>query len=256
MWFCVCPGGMCFNAHMWNIENKRLWSNAAWWNYACYVMYYNVTHAWRHVFLHMYIWQGLQTIKYPCPWLHAWTKNFGFCVLMFLRTIGCVMVRCALATLLKQGAVEISLLSKKDHFSAVLPVQMQKEDLSSASVPGSGCIVKCVCMWVLGSWSARDASANARHAKRSTGCIILKGWTAWKRLYWVKCCTVQSVKFVSLPLLGKLGTRQYFQKVSSREIVQSTEEWHKHVAVHMKKRICKYMSVCPACRHFVCLTCY
>jgi hypothetical protein len=30
--------------------------------------------------------------------------------------------------------------------------------------------------------------------------------------------------YMSYLLLGKLGTRQYFEKVSSREIVQSTEE--------------------------------
>jgi hypothetical protein len=113
----------------------------------------------------------------------------------------------------------------------------------------SGSIVNCVCMWVLGSWSARDARANARHEKRSTGCIILKGWTAWKRLYWVKYCTVQSVQFVSLPLLGKLGTRQYFQKVSSREIAQSTEEWHKNEVVYIKIRI----STCPSVLHAVTL---
>jgi hypothetical protein len=32
--------------------------------------------------------------------------------------------------------------------------------------------------------------------------------------------------YMSYLLLGKLGTRQYFQKVSTREIMQSREEWH------------------------------
>ncbi len=31
--------------------------------------------------------------------------------------------------------------------------------------------------------------------------------------------------YMSYQLLGKLGTRQYFQKVSTREIMQSREEW-------------------------------
>jgi hypothetical protein len=54
---------------------------------------------------------------------------------------------------------------------------------------------------------------------------------------------------VSYLLLGKLGTRQYFQNVSGWEILQSTEEGHKNDTVYMKERICKYESVRPACRH-------
>jgi hypothetical protein len=53
---------------------------------------------------------------------------------------------------------------------------------------------------------------------------------------------LKDVEFLSLPLLGKLGTKQRFQKVSSLEIVQSTEvtrNWH----ICMKDRISKHVSV-------------
>jgi hypothetical protein len=62
--------------------------------------------------------------------------------------------------------------------------------------------------------------------------------------------------YLSYLLLGKLGARQYFQKVSSRETVQSTEKWHKNDVAWNKIRILNHASVCPACRHFICLTCY
>ena len=41
----------------------------------------------------------------------------------------------------------------------------------------------------------------------------------------ITCPSVlHALTFVSLPLLGKLGTRQDFQKVSTREIAQVTGE--------------------------------
>jgi hypothetical protein len=58
-----------------------------------------------------------------------------------------------------------------------------------------------------------------------------------KRLCWVNFENIarfEIQKFVSLPLLGKQGIRQHFQKVSSREIVQSTDNWHKN-KVGLKK---------------------
>ncbi len=42
---------------------------------------------------------------------------------------------------------------------------------------------------------------------------------------------------MSYLLLGQLGTRQYFQKVSGREIAQSTEEGHKNEVVHTNIRL-------------------
>ncbi len=151
-------------------------------------------------------------------WLHVSTKNFDFCVSMFLCTQGYVLW-CAthLPLCSTKGAVEISLLQQK---TIVPPVQMQKEELSSASVLSVvSSIVKCVCMWVLGS--AQDARANTRHEKRTyfEGLNCLKKALLSKILHCSKC----PIQVVSLQLLSKLGSRQYFQKVSSREIVQSTK---------------------------------
>jgi hypothetical protein len=56
--------------------------------------------------------------------------------------------------------------------------------------------------------------------------------------------------YMSYLLLGKLGTRQHFQKVSGREIAQSTEEGHKHVVVYMKEQ---YSSTYPSVLHAVTL---
>ena len=57
-------------------------------------------------------------------------------------------------------------------------------------------------------------------------------------------------KFVSLPLLGKLGPRQCFQKgfqPRNRAIYrETTQKWRGS----KKNRILNLVSVCPACRHF------
>ena len=96
----------------------------------------------------------------------------------------CAIVRYALTLppcFFNQGSgLKISLFSKTS------TVKMQQEE-PFLLLPIS-CIVKCACMWVLGS--AQDASVKARHEKKRTGCIILTGWTTWKPLYWVKYCTV------------------------------------------------------------------
>jgi hypothetical protein len=55
--------------------------------------------------------------------------------------------------------------------------------------------------------------------------------------------------FVSLLVLGKLGTRQDFQKVSGREIAQSTEVTQNDDTC-MKDRILMYVSVRPAHNQF------
>jgi hypothetical protein len=51
-------------------------------------------------------------------------------------------------------------------------------------------------------------------------------WQAWDTCIHMHAFKVS--KLVSLLLLGKLGTRQYFQKVSGTVIAQSTEGWHKN----------------------------
>jgi hypothetical protein len=130
-------------------------------------------------------------------------------------------------------------------------VQMQKEELSSASVLVLYCQVLCV--WLLGS--AQDARAAGKpHTWKEKIWLhypVLKVWTAWIRLYWVNYCTVWEIpKFVSLPLLGKLGTRQYFQNVSGREIKQFTEKRYQNNVVWKKS---EYWSTCPSVLHAVTL---
>ena len=46
-----------------------------------------------------------------------------------------------------------------------------------------------------------------------------------------------ALPFFSLPLLGKLGTRQHFQKISTREIAQSTEVTRKWCHMHKRQKI-------------------
>jgi hypothetical protein len=226
-------------------------------------MYYNITHAWRHVFL--------------------------WCSMYVPEPLGKEIV---------------------NHHLSMPACSIINQELYSASVLWFYCrVCMCVSARICSRWQGKH---QAWKEENWLYYPVLKGWTAWMRLYWVKYCTVQSVQFVSLPLLGKLGTRQYFQRVSGREIAQSTEEWHKNEVVYIKLRIIvesvrlscmpslymsylllgklgtrqyfekvsgrriaqsteewhknevvyiklrifKYVSVYPACRHFICLTCY
>ncbi len=202
-------------------------------------MYCNVMHAWRHVFLccSMYVTQGKEIANHhlSMPACCIIKEGFDFCVSMFLRSQGYVLW-CAthLPLCSTKGAVEISLLSTKDYS---LCRCRRKSFLLLLS---SGSIVECSCEWVL--WSAQNASANARHGKRRTACMILKVWTALLSIITL----FETLKFVSLSLLGKLGIKQYFQKVSGQEIAQSTEEWLKNdvVTVNMKERIFNESSTC------------
>jgi ABC-type polysaccharide transport system permease subunit len=82
---------------------------------------------------------------------------------------------------------------------------------------------------------------------------------AKKTEYWSTCPSVMSyIIFVSLPLLGTLGTRQDFQNVSGREIAQVTGETQKWCCIQKRQNIEGYMHAktenritCPSVLHTI-----
>jgi hypothetical protein len=115
-------------------------------------------------------------------------KNLISVYQCFYQSGICVMVCYALATLFNQRSSGVQPAFNKRPF----PVQMQKEESCSTSQTVHWFVVKCVCLWVLKP--TQDARAIARHGKRTTACMTLKGWTAWKWFYWVKHRTVWNSK--------------------------------------------------------------
>ena len=114
------------------------------------------------------------------------------------------------------------------------------------------CILPWKALWLKGHVGDSCQCEHQAQKRRESGCTISKVWTACKGLYWVNFALCEIVQFVSLLLLGKLGTRQVFQQVSSPEMAQFTQETQKWCHIHkwqnIEPNVC--LSVCPAHNHF------
>ena len=116
------------------------------------------------------------------------------------------------------------------------------------------CVIARICSRCQGRWQTPDMKREDLAALSSfEGLNCLNTALLSKLLHcskWPICVPSED------QLQGKLGTRQHFQKVPSWEMEQSTDDWHKNDVAWNKITILNHASVCPACRHFICLTCY
>jgi hypothetical protein len=109
-------------------------------------------------------------------------------------------------------------------------------------------IAQCVCMWVLRP--ARDASASARPERGQFDASIWR-IKVLERALLSKICTVQSWLVCVTSVTSQTKRLAVFSKGFQLRNCSIYRGVIQNVVVYIKERIYKYVSVCPACRHFI-----